>query len=158
MYLHLHRMMQSHRRVHGLGAQAGTITEDGRACDHVELSLERAGLPRATADGPVPGSASSWRYAPQSTMTVQVTVTLQVLGVLVCLWLLHRVFWTILTLTSKLRQLDEECRRLKEQLSAVRTVRRQRGECPCCASPLPKQNWHTEPMIIAERSNDDLST
>jgi hypothetical protein len=87
-------------------------------------------------------------------MTVQVTLTLQVLGGLVFLWLLHRVFWTILGLASRLRQLDEKCHRLKEQLSAVHTVRRQRGECPRCASPLPERDWDTEPTIVAERPHD----
>ena len=50
---------------------------------------------------------------------MQVTVTLQVLGGMVCLWLLHRGFRTIQALVSKLHQLEEECRRRNEQWSAV---------------------------------------
>jgi hypothetical protein len=64
---------------------------------------------------------------------VQMTLTLQALGGLVCLWLLRGVFNTILALASRLRQLDEECRRLKAQLSALHTVGRQCVECPHCA-------------------------
>jgi hypothetical protein len=91
-------------------------------------------------------------------VTVQVTVTLQVLGGMVCLWLLHRAFWTIQALVSKLRQLDEECRRRNEQWSAVHTAQYQREEYPRCTRPRPEWDWHIEPTIMTERPNDDLST
>jgi hypothetical protein len=69
------------------------------------------------------------------------TLTLQALGGLVCLWLLRGVFKTILALASRVRQLDEECCRLKEQLSALYTLQRQRVECPHCASNDDLSAW-----------------
>lgn len=116
---------------------------------------QRAALPRPTAGGPGPGSASSWLYAPQSMVTVQVTVTTQGLGGLVCLWLLLRASWVIQVLQFKLRQLAEECHRLNERWSAVPTARWQRGECPRCVSPPSERDWYIAPMIVKERPNDD---
>jgi uncharacterized paraquat-inducible protein A len=69
-------------------------------------------------------------------------VTIQVLGavLLVCLGLLLGSSWTIQAVQPKLRQQAEERRRLNEEWSAVRTARRQRGECPRCGSPLSERD------------------
>jgi len=84
---------------------------------------------------------------------VQLTVTLQVLvlGGLVCLWLLLKGALAITALLSKLRQLDEDYRKLNEQLSAVRTARRQGGECSHCARTQFQRDWYIAPTIEKER-------
>lgn len=58
------------------------------------MSISHGSAPRfpATAGSAVARSASAWRHTPQSTVTVQVTVTLQMLGGLVCLGLLSTAF------------------------------------------------------------------
>ncbi len=84
-------------------------------------------------------------------MTVQV-----VSGVLlVCLGLLLGTSWTTQALQPKLRQQAEERRRLNEEWLAVRTARRQRGECPRCASPLSGQDWYFALTVAKERLDDD---
>ncbi|MGH3811223.1 MAG: hypothetical protein ACRDUV_02050 [Pseudonocardiaceae bacterium] len=71
-------------------------------------------------------------------------MTIQVLGgiLLVCLGLLLGASWTVQALQPKLRRHAEERRRLNEEWSAVRAARRQRSECPRCASPLSEQDWY----------------
>ncbi|MGH3881989.1 MAG: hypothetical protein ACRDRY_16830 [Pseudonocardiaceae bacterium] len=84
-------------------------------------------------------------------------MTLQVLGavVLVCLGLLLGVSWTTQLLEPKLRRQAEERRRLNEEWSAVRTARRQRGKCPCCACLLTERDWYFAPTIVEDPPDDD---
>jgi hypothetical protein len=119
--------------------------------DHVDISPERDALARVPAGEPRPGSATSWRNAPQS------TVTLQMLGgvLLICLGLLLGVTWTIQALQPNLCRQAEERRRLTEEWSAVRTARRQQSECPRCGSPLFEARWYIAPMVMEERPDDD---
>lgn len=108
-----------------------------------------------TVVGPDPGSKTSWRNTPQG------WVTIQVLGavLLVCLGLLLGTAWTTQTLQPNLRQQTKERCRLNEEWSAVHAARRQRGECPRCASRLSELNWYfvpnpaepsSEPTVITE--------
>ena len=60
---------------------------------------------------------------------------------LMCLGLLLGGSWTTQALQFRLRQQAEERRRLNEEWSAVRTARRQRGECRRCGSPLSERDW-----------------
>jgi uncharacterized paraquat-inducible protein A len=84
-------------------------------------------------------------------------VTLQVLSwvLLVCLGLLLGTTWTIQALQPQLRRQAEERRRLNEEWSAVRTARRQRGECPRCGSLLSEQYWYIAPTVVESRPDDD---
>jgi uncharacterized paraquat-inducible protein A len=84
-------------------------------------------------------------------------VTIQVLSVvlLVCLGLLLGTSWTTQALQPKLREQAEERRRLNEEWSAVRTARRQRGECPRCGSLLSEEHWYIASTIVEERPDDD---
>jgi cell division protein FtsL len=84
-------------------------------------------------------------------------VTIQVLGavLLVCLGLLLGATWTTQALQSNLRQQAEERRRLNAEWSAVRTARRQRGECPRCASPLSERHWYFAPTVVQGLLDDD---
>jgi hypothetical protein len=63
--------------------------------------------------------------------------------------------WTIQALQPKLHQQAEERRRLNEEWLAVRTARRQRGECPRCGSPLSERDWFIAPAVVEDRSDDD---
>ena len=82
---------------------------------------------------------------------------LQVLSgvLLVCLGLLLGTAWTAHALQSNLRRQAEERRRLDEEWSAVRAIRRQRGECPWCASPLSEWGWYFAPTLVEYRPDDD---
>jgi hypothetical protein len=84
-------------------------------------------------------------------------VTLQVLSwvLLVCLGLLLGTTWTIQALQPQLRRQAEERRRLNEEWSAVRTARRQRGECPRCGSLLSEQDWYIAPTVVESWPDDD---
>ncbi len=84
-------------------------------------------------------------------------MALMVLGaaLLVCLGLLFGATWTVQALQHKLRQLAAERRRLNEEWSAVRTARRQRGECPRCAGPLSERDWFYAPVAVEDPSDDD---
>lgn len=84
-------------------------------------------------------------------------MTIQVLGavLLVCFGLLLGWSWTIQAVERKFRQQAEERRRLNEEWSAVRTVLRQRGNCPRCGSPLSEQAWYFAPTLVEERPDDD---
>ncbi len=93
------------------------------------------------AGGPWAGNDTSWRNAPQSAMTIQVLSAI----LLVCLGLLLGSSWTIQALQPRLRQQAKERRRLNEEWSALRIVRRQRGECPRCRSPLSPKDWYFSP-------------
>jgi uncharacterized paraquat-inducible protein A len=103
------------------------------------------------AGGPWARRNTSWRNAPQR------TVTIQVLGavLLVCLGLLLGSSWTIQAVQPKLRRQAEERRRLNEEWLAVRTARQQRGKCPRCASPLSEQDWYFTPTLAEEDPSDD---
>jgi cell division protein FtsL len=88
-------------------------------------------------------------------------VTRQVLGwvllgsiLLICLGLLLGASWTTQALQPKLRQQAEERRRLNEEWSRVRTARRQRGQCPRCASPLSEQDWYFAPTLMEDPPDD----
>ena len=84
----------------------------------------------------MPASKTSWRNAPRSTVTLQVLSGV----LLVCLGMLLGSTWTIQALQPKLRRQAEERRRLNEEWAAVRTARRQRGECPRCGSPFSERD------------------
>lgn len=108
-------------------------------------------LIRGTAGGPRPGSGTSWRDAPQSTVSLQVLSGLLSL----CLGLMLGATWTVQALQPKLRRQAEERRRLNEEWVAVRTARRQRGECPRCGSPLSEWDWYIAPAVVEVRPDDD---
>jgi hypothetical protein len=76
-------------------------------------------------------------------------------AVLLCVGGLLGTSWTSRTLAAKFRQLAGERRRLNEGLLAIRTARRQEGECPRCACPLSEWDWYPEPTVVEERSYDD---
>ncbi len=84
-------------------------------------------------------------------------MTLQVLSgvLLVCLGLLLGTVWTTHALQPNLRRQAEERRRLDEEWSAVRAIRRQRGACPRCASPLSEWDWYFAPILVEDRPDDD---
>jgi cell division protein FtsL len=88
---------------------------------------------------------------------LQATASLQVVvaALLVCFGLLLGASWTTQALQSRLRQQAEERRRLNEEWSAVRTARRQRGECPRCRSPSSERDWHHAPEIVNDQPDDD---
>jgi hypothetical protein len=91
------------------------------------------------------------RNAPQSAVILQM-----VSGVLlVCLGLLLGSTWTIQALQPKLHRQAEERRRLNEERSAVRTARRQRGECPRCGNPLSEDHRYIAPTVVEERPDND---
>ncbi len=130
---------------------AERITDEERGSVHADISPERDyPPPRSPAAGPWPGSATSWRNTPQS------TVTFQILGavLLLCLGLLLGTSLTVSTLEPKLRRQAEERRKLNEEWAAVRTARRQRSECPRCANPLSERDWYVAPMIPSDRPDD----
>jgi hypothetical protein len=89
------------------------------------------------------------RNAPQSMVILVVTI------LLVCLGLLLGASWTTQALQPKLRHQAEERRRLNEEWQAIRDARRQRDECPRCASPLSERDWRFAPAVVEERPYDD---
>ncbi len=99
---------------------------------------------------PWSGSAS-WRYAPQSTVTLQVLTWV----LLVCVGLLLGSSWTVQALQPKLRRQAEERRRLNVEWLAVRTARRQQNECPRCGNPLCEWDWDYAPAIVGANADDD---
>lgn len=124
--------------------------------DHVCISSERDTPPRASALGPSPGSKTSWRDTPRYTVTREIGGWI-LLGaaLLVCLGLLLGWAWTTQALQPKLGKQAEERRRLNEEWQAVRTARRQQGECPRCASPLSEQDWYYAPILVEDPPDDD---
>jgi hypothetical protein len=127
------------------------ITDEERGGDHVHISPERDSLSRCTGEGPWAGNDTSWWNTPQSAMTIQVLSAV----LLVCLGLLVGSSWTIQAVQPKLHQQAEERRRLNEEWSAVRTARRQHGQCPRCGSALSEQDWYIAPTWVEERPHDD---
>lgn len=112
--------------------------------------------PQGQAHGLWPGSDTSRRNAPQTTMTLQVLGWVLLGAVLPgCLGLLLGATWTTQALQPRLSQQAEERRRLNEEWSAVRTARRQRGQCPRCGSPLSGQDWYLAPTPVQDPPNDD---
>jgi hypothetical protein len=106
-----------------------------RRSDHVDIAPEHDTLTQGAAGGPQPGSETSWRNTPQS------TVTLQVLNGALLLYLGLLLGTTLTTRASqlKLRRQAEERRRLNQEWLTIRTIHRQRGECPRCGSPLSEE-------------------
>jgi hypothetical protein len=88
-------------------------------------------------------------------MTTTIVNTMLGGVVLVCLGLMLGSSWTVQALHRKLSRQAEERRRLNEEWSVVRTARRQRGECPRCASLLSAQDWYVAPTLVEDRPNDD---
>ena len=121
-----------------------------RGSDHVDISPERDTLPRSPAGRPRSGSETSWRNAPQSTVTIEVLGAI----LLICLGMLLGTTWTTQALQPQLRRQAEERRQLNEEWSAVRTARQQRGTCPRCASVLTDRDWYIAPMIVDDPSDD----
>ncbi len=76
-------------------------------------------------------------------------------GLLVCLGLLIGASWTTQALQPKLRRQAEERRRLNAEWSAVRTARRQRSECPRCATPLSERDWYYSTTLVEDPPDDD---
>ncbi|HEX4099179.1 MAG: hypothetical protein WA731_21195 [Pseudonocardiaceae bacterium] len=74
---------------------------------------------------------------------------------LVGLGLLLGATWTTQALRPNLRRQAEERRRLNEEWSAVRTARRQRGQCPRCASPLSERDWYFMPTLVEDPPDED---
>jgi hypothetical protein len=121
-----------------------------RSINHVDVLSERDALPHGMAGGPLPGSVSR-RYAPRSTVTQQIFIWV----LLVCLGLLLGTSWTTQALQPKLRKQAEERRRLNEEWSLLRAARRQRSECPRCATPLSGWwDWYYAPTIVEDRSDE----
>lgn len=79
-------------------------------------------------------------------------MTLQVLiwVLSVCLGLLLGTTWTIQALQTKFRRQAEERRRLDDEWLMLRAVRRQRSECPRCASPLSERDCYYLPTIMED--------
>jgi hypothetical protein len=122
-----------------------------RGSDHVVISLERDKLPWITASKPRPGSETSWRNTPRSTVTLEVLSAV----LLICLGLLLGTSWTVQALQPKLRRQAEERRRLNEEWSAVRAARRRQCECPRCGSPLTDRDWYCAPPVEDPPDDDD---
>jgi hypothetical protein len=118
--------------------------------DHGDIAPERDNLAHGPARGPRPRSEASWRDEPQSTVTLQVLSGV----LLVCLGLLLGTTWTIQASQPKLRHQAEERRRLNAEWAAVRTARRQRGQCPRCASPLAERDWYIAPTVVEYLPDD----
>ncbi len=95
-----------------------------------------------------------WRDAPQSAVTLQASAWLGAV-LMVCFGLMLGATWTTQALQPRLRRQAEERRRLNEEWSAVRTARRQRGECPRCASPLSERDWYFAPTPVEDPPDDD---
>jgi hypothetical protein len=74
---------------------------------------------------------------------------------LVFLGLLLGATWNTQVSQPKLRRQAEERRRLNEEWAAIRTIRRERNECPRCASPLYEWDGEFIPRGIEERPDDD---
>jgi hypothetical protein len=127
------------------------LTDEEGGTDHVDISPERDTLAHGTAGGPRPGSGTSWRDTPQSTVTLQVLSWV----LLVCLGLLLGTTWATQALQPKLRQQAEERRRLNEEWSAVRADRRHGGECSRCGSLLSERDWYFAPTIVQDRPDED---
>lgn len=124
--------------------------------DHVDISSERDTPPQGSARGPGPGSDTSWRGLPQSPVTHELFSWGALSAVLlVCFGLLLGATWTTQALRPKLRRQAEERRRLNDEWSAVRTARRQRGQCPRCASPLSERDWYFVPTLVADPPDED---
>jgi hypothetical protein len=124
--------------------------------DHVGISSERDTPPPGSARGPGPGSETSWRGPSQSSVTHQLFSWGALSAVLlVCFGLLLGATWTTQALRPKLRRQAEERRRLNAEWSAVRTARRQRGQCPRCASPLSEQDWYFASTLVEDPPDED---
>lgn len=139
------------------GEQRRLRTTDGeRRPRHVGISSERDTPPPGSARGPGPGSETSWRGPPQSSVTHQL-FSWSALSVvlLVCFGLLLGATWTTQALRPRLRRQAEERRRLNAEWSAVRTARRQRGQCPRCASPLSEQDWYFASTLVEDPPDED---
>lgn len=132
----------------------GPTWRKGKA--NVGISSERDTSPRVSALGPSPGRETSWRDTPQCTVTREVCGWI-LLGaaLLVLLGLLLGWAWTNQALQPKLRKQAEERRRLNEEWRAVRTARRQQGECPRCASPLSQQDWYYTTILMEDPPDPD---
>lgn len=150
-------LLRDARYSHGAQECQATLTPmrkgDG---NHVDISSERDTAPRGSVRGPWPGSDTSWRDPPRS------AVTHDLLGwgvpgalLLICLGLLLGATWTTQALRPKLHRQAEERRRLNEEWSAVRTARRQRGQCPRCASPLSERDWYFVPTLVEDPLDED---
>lgn len=87
-------------------------------------------------------------------MTTTIAITMLVVGTLM-IGLLLGSSWTVEALRSTLRRQAGERRRLNEEWSAIRTARRQRSECPRCASPLSESEWYFAPKLVSDRLDDD---
>ena len=124
--------------------------------DHADISSERDIPPQRSAHGPWPGSETSWRGPPQRSVTHQLLSWNALSAILlVCLGLLLGATWTTQALRPNLRRRAEERRRLNEEWSAVRTARRQRGQCPRCASPLSERDWYFMPTLVEDPPDED---
>ncbi|MGH3886555.1 MAG: hypothetical protein ACRDSZ_08275 [Pseudonocardiaceae bacterium] len=69
-------------------------------------------------------------------------------------WALQLRQLLVRQVVERLRQ-TEDPRRLDEERSAVCPARRQRGECPYCASPLSQRDCFLAPKIVEEQPDDD---
>lgn len=78
-------------------------------------------------------------------------------ALLVVLGLLLGWAWTRQALEPKLRKQAEERRKLNAEWTAVRTARRQQGECSRCASPLADRDWFYAPILV-EDSDEPVAT
>lgn len=122
------------------------------------MSISNWSAPRfpATAGSAVPRSASAWRHAPQSTVTVQVTVDPAGVGWTGLSQVAADSVRTIQALQSKLRQLSEEGCGLNERWSEVRTARVRAGRVSALReSPLSVRDWCIASTIVKERPDDD---
>ncbi|MGB9279451.1 MAG: hypothetical protein WCB57_05065 [Pseudonocardiaceae bacterium] len=123
---------------------------------HVGISSERDTPSGDAACWPLPGSDSSRRGPPQSTVTHQELV--QVLlgaALLFLLGMLLGATWATQALQPRLRRKAEERRRLNAEWSAVRAAQRQRGQCPRCASPLSEEDWYFVPALVQDPPDDE---
>ncbi len=129
--------------------------EEGEGA-HVDIPSERDTPPRASALGSLPGKDTSRRDTPQCTVTQEVVGWI-LLGaaMLILLGLLLGWAWTTQALQPKLDKQAQERRKLNEEWLAIRTARRQRSECPRCASPLSDKDWYYAPTLVEDPPDDD---
>lgn len=115
--------------------QQSTSLDGEQRNDHPDITAERDTPIRGTVGRP--GSRTSWRSPPSSTVILQVLSAV----LLVLFGLLLGGTWTMQVSQRKLGHQAEERRRLNKEWLAVRAIRRQQGECARCGNLLSARDW-----------------
>lgn len=116
--------------------QQSTSLDGEQRNDHTDIAPERDTPTRGKVGRP--GSRTSWRNPPSSTVILQV---LSAAVLLVLVGLLLGEAWTTQVSQRKLRHQAEERRRLNKEWLAVRAIRRQQGKCARCGNLLSYGDW-----------------